>query len=78
MVSFFPLVSGLAGEFFETKIGMFPPMKSNNVALQLSEKRIAKVARFKAKIHFLARFASPQRPDQKFERITASDCVLCI
>jgi hypothetical protein len=52
-------------------------MKSNNVALQLSEKRIAKVARFKAKIHFWRVLPRPQVRDQNFERIMAPDCVHC-
>jgi hypothetical protein len=38
---------------------MFQPMKSNNVALQLGVKRIAKIADSKEKIHFLRGFRSP-------------------
>jgi hypothetical protein len=42
----------LAGEFIDWKIGMFQRMKSNNVALQLSGKCIAKTGDFKEKVHF--------------------------
>jgi len=42
-VSFFPIKSGRCRVSFAEKIGMFRQLKSNNVAPQLREKRIAKV-----------------------------------
>jgi hypothetical protein len=39
---------------FAEKIGMFPTMKSNNVALQLSAKCMAETGKLKGKIQFWA------------------------